>query len=156
MKADRGFTLIELMIVVAIIGMLAAVAVPQYQHYVAKTQVQRVVAEAGELRWIIEDCLGRGITDIGDGLGECDPQAVASNLITGASQTSMVVNAGMGVPQIDSPMTGGARIVATLGNKAFAPVSGRTVVWTREASGSWRCQADASFDDRHVPVGCPK
>ncbi len=46
-QAQKGFTLIELMIVVAIIGILAAIAIPQYQDYVAKSQVSRAVRRTG-------------------------------------------------------------------------------------------------------------
>jgi len=61
---NQGFTLIELMIVVAIIAILAAIAVPQYQYYVGRAALTRAVAETGSLRAPMEDCWanGRAIT----------------------------------------------------------------------------------------------
>ncbi|WP_066015315.1 pilin [Endozoicomonas atrinae] len=50
MKKQQGFTLIELMIAVAIIGILAAVAIPQYQNYVARAQVSEAVTLLGGLK----------------------------------------------------------------------------------------------------------
>ncbi|QRY32700.1 pilin [Variovorax sp. PDNC026] len=81
-STSRGFTLIELMVVVAIIGSLAAIAVPQYQTYVFKSHVQRVVAEAGALKAAIELCLVSGKVTVGEQAtaGNCDPQATGSNL----------------------------------------------------------------------------
>ncbi|WP_143274064.1 pilin, partial [Bradyrhizobium canariense] len=63
-RVQKGFTLIELMIVVAIIGILAAIAIPQYQSYVAKSQVNRVIGELSALRTAAETCLNEGRTVI--------------------------------------------------------------------------------------------
>lgn len=56
MQAQKGFTLIELMIVVAIIGILAAVAVPAYQTYTLKARFSEVVAGAAPLKLGVELC----------------------------------------------------------------------------------------------------
>ena len=55
MKTNQGFTLIELMIVVAIVGILAAIAIPAYQDYVARSQVAEGVAVAGAVKTSITE-----------------------------------------------------------------------------------------------------
>jgi type IV pilus assembly protein PilA len=59
-KNQQGFTLIELMIVIAIIGILAAVALPAYQNYTARAAYTEVVAAAGTAKTAIDVCVQTG------------------------------------------------------------------------------------------------
>ena len=55
-RVQRGFTLIELMIVVAIIGILAAIAIPQYQDYVTRSRWSDNFQAIGQLKQAIAEC----------------------------------------------------------------------------------------------------
>jgi type IV pilus assembly protein PilA len=103
---QKGFTLIELMIVVAIIGILAAVAIPAYSNYTKKAKFTEVVNATGGLKLAIEDCLN----DNQGTLSECDagssgiPAAITTSFGkygAGISVTNSVITA-TGNSQVDN------------------------------------------------------
>jgi type IV pilus assembly protein PilA len=154
-QINAGFTLVELMIVVAIIGILAAIAIPEYQNYVARSQVARVMDESASLRAIVETCALENKTVIGSAVDECSPGVSASTLVDGASQTGAVLPAGTGVPQITFNATGDVSIISTFGNGA-APIvtvaGANTLTWTRSSSGTWSCSSTVPL--RYRARGC--
>lgn len=151
-KNQNGFTLIELMIVVAIIGILAAIAIPQYQNYVARSQFTRVMSDAGIVKTAVETCLLNGQETIGNQANQCDPQASSSNLLTGASQIGATLPAGTGVPQVTIQNTGAVTVEATFGSNAALTLHGSKLIWARTADGTWTCSSDAQ--EKYKAAGC--
>lgn len=142
MNAQKGFTLIELMIVVAIIGILAAIAIPQYQNYIAKSQVSRVMSETGAIKTAIETCLNDGIAE-----DKCEYGWTSSNLLGANLQgTALVATFG-------SSVTANTTLVAKFGGNAAQAIKGQTLTWTRTGStGAWGCKT--SVDAKYKPAGC--
>jgi len=140
---NSGFTLIEMMIVVAIIGILAAMAIAQYTHHTARAQVADSDSLLHNARVKIESAMTLGT-----------PYPSTSDLSALGVQHS-----GTYVIDLESDMddaTGIATLKAIFGtNGVAAPVKNAEVVWVRSAHGSWQCDSNlTTLSDKFLPAPC--
>jgi len=141
MKKQQGFTLIELMIVVAIIGILAAIAIPAYQDYTIRAQVSEGINLAsGAKAAISEYFMDSGVLPASN----ADAGLEAAANISGNYVSQVAVGAA------------GVVTVTYSGPEVNAQIAGQTLTLTpttNAGSVQWQC-ASGTLQPKHVPSAC--
>ena len=144
-----GFTLIELMIVVAIIGVLASIAVPQYQNYTARAQASEGLSITAGVR-----------ADVADYYAFYDaiPSQAELNEYIGIEGGDLVLQ-GRFVESVAYSRTGAggdAQIEVTFNTEATAFSGGANImrIRTDNPTSGWTCTAVGDFPENRLPAGC--
>ncbi|HYE41463.1 MAG TPA: pilin [Ramlibacter sp.] len=142
-QLQKGFTLIELMIVVAIIGILAAVAIPAYQDYIARSQIAEAVTLLGGAKtpiseYIADQGIAPDATAFTDIVGTRSGRYVAS-MAVGGDSTNVAVTATMGTTGVNNAIQ----------NSTVMITSG-------DGARTWQCRGGTTLpvSNKYLPAAC--
>lgn len=141
MKTNQGFTLIELMIVVAIIAILAAIAISQYQDYLIRTQISEGASLADGAKTAIAEFVNN------------HGRFADNNGSYGLAQSGSII----GKYVVDLDATGGLIDVEFGGTEANTAIVGQHLVYspiTHAGSIEWVCNRSNALAEKYVPAVC--
>ncbi|MBR9812435.1 prepilin-type N-terminal cleavage/methylation domain-containing protein [bacterium] len=144
-QKQQGFTLIELMIVVAIIGILAAIAIPAYQDYIARSQVSEASTLIGGARTAIEESVAQ------EGAFPADTAALTALGIRTSGQYVDSLS-------VANVATSTGQLLATFKTTGVSSgISGGVLAYERTAGGEWLCLqngAGSTLETKYLPKPC--
>ncbi|MDR3443457.1 MAG: pilin [Legionella sp.] len=139
---QKGFTLIELMIVVAIIGVLAAIAIPAYQDYIIRARVTEGLSIASSAKTTVSENAMTGNADLGMGWTQPAPTAIVNSVVVIPASGVITITytaLAQGVVLTLTPKNGAAALAA--GTPPTGPIT-------------WTCTVDSTANNRYVPANC--
>jgi len=153
MNTQKGFTLIELMIVVAIIGILAAIAIPAYQDYTARAQVTEAFNLAGAQKLAASEYHSNwgSWPENNEKAGVAAEDKIRGNYVSGVK-----------IERTGAAATDKAKITATMKKTGVADkIKGSTLILLGSTSGEgsyeWECRrsvTEATIDGKYLPAAC--
>jgi type IV pilus assembly protein PilA len=140
-KQESGFTLIELMIVVAIIGILAAIAIPAYQDYITRSKISELVVAADSCKTSVAEYY-QSLSNLPANLAASGCASNSTQYIASLSVTAGVINVTGNVNNLGLPASSGANFVLTptVGADSSVPLA-------------WSCKT-STITGKYLPANC--